>query len=38
LNKIEFIRTQHGLPIAYGEYEGSLPAIEEVQTKSEEDA
>jgi DNA recombination protein RmuC len=37
LNKIEFLRTQHGLPIAPDEDEGSLPAIEEVQTESEED-
>ncbi len=38
LNKIEFLRTQRGLPIAPGEDEGSLPAVEEVERDSEDDA
>lgn len=38
LNKIEFLRTQRGLPVAPDENESSLPAIEEVERESEDDA
>jgi len=38
LNKIEYLRTQRGLPTTSDEDEGSLPAIEEVERESEDDA
>ncbi|MFQ5868225.1 MAG: DNA recombination protein RmuC [bacterium] len=38
LNKIEYLRTQRGLPVAPDEDERSLPAIEEVEGESEEGA
>ena len=38
LNKIEYLRRERGLPVAPDEEEGSLPAIEEVEGRSEDGA
>lgn len=38
LNRIESLRTQRGLPVAPDEDGASLPAIEEVEKESEDDA
>lgn len=36
LNKIEYLRTEHGLPVAEDEDENNLPAIEEGTGETEE--